>query len=112
MTMSESTQSSSASPAPAKTAEPATFHEMLKVLTGQIVTMANPESYEDAVAGHRLTTGFYKAKILGVGEDYLSVATEYKHAKGEIKKEPVKQFIPFHSIKRISVMKSQRVIHL
>ena len=85
---------------------------MLKVLTGQVVTMANPESYEEAIAGNRLTTGFYKAKILSVGADYLSVATEFKHAKGEVQKEPVKQFIPFHSIKRISVMKSQRVIHL
>ena len=107
--MSESTQPT---PPAAKATDPSTFQEVLKVLTGQIVTVANPESYEEAPLGHRLTTGFYKARILKVGDDFVSLATEFKHTKGEIPKEPVKQFVPLHSIKRISVMKSEKVIHL
>ena len=56
-----------------------TYREVLESLNGQLVTMVNPESYEDAALGHHLTTGFYRAKVLNVGVDVLTIATEYKH---------------------------------
>lgn len=91
---------------------PQTFKEVLTNLTGKVVTFVNPESYEDAPVGYRLTTGFYKAKVLQVGEDYISVATELVHKRGEVEKEPVRQFIPLAKIKRISVLAGDRLIHI
>ena len=95
-----------------KSIESSQFADVLKSLIGQIVTMVNPESFEDAPMGSRLTTGFYRAKVLAVGGDFLTVATEFVHKKGEKAKEPVKQFIPLHQVKRISLMKSDKLIHL
>ena len=91
---------------------PQTFDAVLRALTGQVVTFVNPESYEDAPVGYRLTTGFYKAKVMAVGADYMTVATELAHKRGEKETEPVRQFIPLARIKRVSVMKSERLIHI
>ena len=91
---------------------PASFDAVIRSLVGKVVTFVNPESYEDAPVGYRLTTGFYKAKVIAVGDDYLSVATELVHKRGEKEKEPVRQFIPLSHIKRISVLKGERLIHI
>ena len=65
--------------APAK-AEPKTFHDVLLSLVGQVVTIANPESYEIAMGGiQKITTGFYKAKVLTVNDDYISWVSEFTH---------------------------------
>ena len=95
----------------AKASSPCHLQEGLTVWKGQTARVANHEEYNGAPVGHRLATGVYKARILKVGDDFVSLATEFKHTKGEIPKEPVKQFVPLHSIKRISVMKSEKVIH-
>ena len=55
---------------------------------------------------------FYKAKITFVGEDYFELLTEFHHKRGETQKEPVKQYIPIDKIKRVSLMRSERLIHL
>lgn len=86
--------------------------DVLKSLTGKVVTMVNPKSLEDAPMGYQLTTGFYRAKILAVTDEVLSVATELVHKGKQVSKEPVKQFIPLWSIKRISIMKSDILVHL
>ena len=109
--MSETTTQEEASTA-AKSADINNFRDVLRAMSGQIVTVVNPESYEDAPMGSRLTTGFYKAKVLSVGSDFVSLATEFVHKKGEQAREPVKQFIPVARIKRVSVMKTDKVIHL
>mgnify|MGYP007059598564 CR=1 FL=1 len=62
--------------------------------------------------GQRLTTGFYRAKVVNVASDYITVATAFVRQRGEKSKEPVKQFIPLASIKRISLMKTDRLVHL
>ncbi len=98
--------------ASATTQMPQTFDAVLRSMVGKVVTFVNPESYEDAPVGYRLTTGFYKAKVVAVGKDYLSVATELIHKRGEKETEPVRQFIPMAQIKRISVMKGERLIHV
>ena len=85
------------------------FHEVLSQLVGKVVTVVNPESFEEAPVGHRLTTGFYKAKVVQVGRDFLTLATEMKRRSG---KEPVKQFVPLDKVKRINVMKGERLIHI
>ena len=88
------------------------YAEIVRSLMGKTVTVANPESYEDAPVGHTLKVGFYRAKITGGGIDYLVAMTEYKHAGKAGGVEPVKQFIPFSKIKRVSVLKSEIVLHL
>ena len=90
---------------------PDSFRAILEGLIGKVVTIVNPESYEDAPIGHTLKTNFYRARVLGVGTDFLAVASEHVHA-GAKGKEPVRSYIPLHRVKRVSVMKSERLIHL
>jgi hypothetical protein len=92
-----------------------TFQELLKSLIGHVVTIVNPESYEDAPVGHQIRAGFYRAKPIGMGQDYLIVATEFTHSAGGAaaqSKEPVRQYIPVSQIKRISILKTERLIHI
>ena len=49
---------------PAATTEDRSFYDLLKSLMGQIVTIVNPESYEDAPVGHQIRAGFYPPEDL------------------------------------------------
>ena len=89
-----------------------TFQSILTALVGKVVTVANSESYEDATIGHRLGAGFYDAKVLEIREDFIILATEFHHARGHGGDEPVKQFIPIGRVKRVSVMKSEKILHI
>jgi hypothetical protein len=89
-----------------------TFHDIVESLMGQVVTMVNPESYEDAPVGHQIRAGFYRAKLVGLGTDYFIVATELVHKGKETAKEPVRQYIPLAKIKRISVLKGEKLLHI
>jgi hypothetical protein len=107
--MSETTQT----PAEQQVSHPMeTMTDVLKALVGKLITVANPESYEDAPVGHRLTTGFYKAKIMAVKSDHIVLLTEFKHIRGGASSEATKQFIPLAKVKRVSVMKSEKVLHI
>lgn len=86
--------------------------DILSSLVGKVVTMVNPESLENAPMGYQLTTGFYRAKVLAIHDDMVSVATELVHKGRETTKEPVRQFIPFERIKRISFAKSDVLVHI
>lgn len=108
--MTETTQETQPKEAPQTF--PDSFQAVLAGLVGKIVTVVNPESFEDAPVGNRLVTGFYRCKVLSVNSDYLALATEFKRRRGEVAKEPVRQYIPFDKIKRISLMKSDRLIHI
>jgi len=88
------------------------FADVLKSYLGKLITVVNPESYEDAPLGHDIRKGWYPAKPVGFGNDYMIVVTEYKHAGKKATKEPVKQYIPYARIKRISVMKTEVVVHI
>ena len=95
------------------TVEDRPFAEVLKSSLGKIFTVANPESFEESGFGHQIAAGWYKGKLIGVGDDYLIMLTEFTHGAGKhAKKEPVKQYIPLSRIKRISLMKSDRLLHL
>ena len=110
--MSDTTESPDAQPAKASPIEHRTFADVLEGLIGAVFTIVNPESYEDAPVGHQIRAGYYRAKLTGLGQDYLIVVTEYQHSGKEKSKEPCKQFIPFARIKRLSLMKSERLIHI
>ncbi|MEN8149523.1 MAG: hypothetical protein ABFS86_06850 [Planctomycetota bacterium] len=88
------------------------YADILRSLMGKTVTVANPESYEDAPIGHTIKVGFYRAKVTGGGLDYLVIMTEYKHAGKTGGVEPVKQFIPFTDVNRVSVLKQEIILHL
>lgn len=96
------------------TVELKTYNAVLRSLVGKVVTMANPESLEDSPMGYQLKTGFYRAKVLSVRDDYISVAVELvRKSKGrEPVKEPMRQFIPLDRIKRLSVGKSEIILHI
>ena len=104
--------SASASP-PASPSSTGTqsFRDVLQSLIGRTVTVVTAESYEAAPVGHQLRAGFYQAKPIGLGEDVLILRTE-RRPTGKKETEPVKQVIPIERIRRISVMKSELVLHL
>jgi hypothetical protein len=93
---------------------PKSYREVFAALTGKVVTVVNPESFEEAAVGHKLTTSFYRGKILGVGEDHFRLQTVFKKhgGKTEAEGETVVQYVPFNHVKRVSVMKTESVIHL
>lgn len=92
--------------------EQRTFSDVLRTFLGKVVTIVNPESYEDAPLGHNIRKGWYPARAVGLGQDYLILVTEYKHGGKFAGAEPVRQYIPIHRIKRISVMREELLIHL
>lgn len=98
-------------PSPSE-AGPKTFRGVLSGLVGKVVTVVNPESYEDAPVGKTITKGFYRGKLLAVADDHLVLATEFQHRRGDKDKEPVRQFVPLERVKRVSMMRSDRIVHL
>lgn len=108
---------SEAVPAPETAKTPAlehqTFAEVLKSLLGKMVLFVNAESFEEGGLGYTLEAGWYRGKLVAIGHDYLTVLSEFKHGVGKkATKEPIKQYIPRDKIKRITVMKSQILIHI
>jgi hypothetical protein len=95
---------------PAPVIEDKAFLDIIKSLLGKTVTVVNPESYEHAPVGFTLKAGFYRAKVTGMGQDYLILVTEMR--KGKDSGDVVKQFLPLRQIKRVSVMKLERLIHI
>ena len=98
--------------AKAPVVEDRSFVDLLKSLIGKPVTLVIPESYEDAPVGHQIRAGFNRAKPVAVGHDYLVCLTEFLRKGKKEDKEAVKQYIPISAIKRISVLKDDRLIHL
>lgn len=97
---------------PAMTGNQGGFHAALQPLVGKVVTLVNPESLEETPVGRQLTTAFYPGKVLSLGADFVTLALEFKRRTGTQDSEPVRQYIPLHRIKRVSIMKSARLIHL
>ena len=90
------------------------FRDLLQEHLGKLFLIANPESFEETgLGGNTIQAGWYRAKLVGLGDDYLIVISEFSHGTGKhAQKEPVKQFIPIGHIKRISLMRSERLIHI
>ena len=107
-----SSEQQTAAKATAPVQEDKHFLDILKSLLGKTITIVNPESYEDAPVGHQIRAGYYRAKLTGMGKDYLTIMTEYVHTGRETSKEPVKQFIPIEKVKRVSVLMSELLLHI
>ena len=92
--------------------EPGAFSDVLRALLGKLVTIVNAESYENAPVGHQIRAGFYRAKVTGLGSDYLVVMTEFEAKGSGDSASAVKQFIPLAHVKRISLMKGECLLHI
>jgi len=96
--------------------EARTFRDVLRSLVGHAVTVVNSESYEDAPVGHQIRAGFYPAQLAGLGEDYLVLVGQYVHSPGAARSaprtEPVRQYVPIAHVKRISILRSERLLHI
>lgn len=108
---------SEAAPAPQAAQSPAaehhTFADVLQTLLGKIVMFVNAESFEEGGLGYTLEAGWYRGKLTAIGQDYLIVVSEFKHGVGkQATTEPIKQYIPRDKVKRITVMKSQILVHI
>lgn len=111
--MNEGTQENDTiKPKAAPIIEDKDFHDLIKSLVGQVVTVVNPESYEDAPVGHQIRAGFYRAKAIGLGRDYLILSTQFVHKGKAPEKEPVRQYIPLSQIRRISILKGEKLLHI
>ena len=114
--MAES-QSKSTNGGPKKAFEPVhedrSFSDVLKAHLGEVFLIANSESFEESGFGHQIAAGWYRARLAGLGHDFLIVHTEFAHGAGKhAVKEPVKQYIPLARVKRISLMRSERILHV
>ena len=99
--------------APKVTEESRDYYGVLKSLVGKQVTIVNPESYEAApMVGFQLKEGYYKGKVTGMGQDYLIFQTIVTLGKKEGGQQPVQQFLPIDRIKRLSVMKTNILLHI
>ena len=113
-TMIDRADTSQGSPKAAGTEEKS-FSDVLRALMGKSITVVNPESYEDAPIGHKIKTGFYRAKVAGLGRDYVVIHTNFasiSRTGQKVKEEPVKQYIPISRIKRVSLLEKEAVFHL
>ena len=88
------------------------FAERIEPWVGETVTVVTPESFEDAPVGRQMRAGHYRARLLGLGRDFLILATRYVHTGPRAGEEPVKQFVPFARVKRISQLSNERLLHL
>lgn len=99
--------------APAKNIEERSFYDVFSDHIGEVFLVANPESFEEGALGPKLQEAFYPAKLIGLGRDHLVLVIPFSHGGGKnAEKEAARQFVPIHAIKRVSFMKSQRVLHL
>lgn len=111
--MEESTQTQdTVQPQPKIVREDRSFADLFTPMLGKLITVVSPESFEDAPVGRQLKSGFYRAKLVGMGTDYIVILTEYQHRGNQPRKEPAKQFIPLTRVKRLSMMKSELIIHV
>jgi len=100
-------------PAPAPIVEDKSLTDVLRGMLGKVVMFVNAESFEEGGLGYTLEAGWYRGRLLGLGNDYLIIMSEFKHGVGKkATKEPVKQYVPLDKVKRISVLKTQVIIHI
>lgn len=88
------------------------INEVCKSLTGQVVTVINPQSYIPTLTGYKIDVQTYKAKVLSYEDGTLKILTEYMSDPHKKVKEKAFQFIPGSQIRRITISQSERFISL
>lgn len=89
------------------------IRELLSAHVGKPFTIVNPESWEESGVGHHITADWYPAKLAAIGDDFAVFVGHFQHGAGKhATKEPMEQYVPLACIKRITLMHSQRLVHL
>lgn len=89
------------------------FLAILESHVGQDFTIVNPQSYEETGLGHAIRPDWYKGKLVATGQDFIVLVLRFEHGGGKnATSEPTEQYVPLGQIKRISIMKSGRYLHL
>ena len=102
-----------AKPAPTPVIDDKRFVEILHGMLGKVVLFVNAESFEEGGLGYTLEAGWYRGKLSAIGRDYLTIVSEFKHGVGKnATKEPIRQFVPMDKVKRVTLMKTQILIHI
>ncbi len=90
-----------------------TFRQILERHLGKEFMVVNPESFEDSAFGHQLHAAWYHAKLVALGIDFAVLVMEYQHGSGKsATKEPCEMYVPMAKIRRVSIMKSERILHI
>jgi hypothetical protein len=88
------------------------FRSVLGFLVGQVLTVVDSHSVQDAEVGRYVDTEFYEAKVLSAGDDLLLLVRNFRHKHGSSPDEKIRLFLPIDQIKRITWMKEERLIHI
>jgi hypothetical protein len=88
------------------------FDEILQGMIGQIVTVINPQCYTPTLAGYRINSEAYKAKILACDNGILRLMIDYLNNPHKNTHERACQYIPVEQIKRVMISKSERLVNL
>lgn len=89
------------------------FSDVLEGQLGKDFIIINPHSFEHTRMGFTLKEDHYPAKLVALGDDFVVMVLRFEHGHGdEAQAEPTEQYIPLMQIKRISLMRSNRYIHL
>ncbi len=88
------------------------LYDLLHALVGRVVTLSHPESMKGIPLGHQIKPSFHRSKILNVYDDLVIVAAEDDKEYQKVEDAPVKQFIPFSSIKLVCLMNDDIHIHI
>jgi hypothetical protein len=94
-------------------AYPPSFLDFLRRHVGEKLTVVTPEHFEDSGHGHQLRPAFYEATLKAVHDDYVVLFLYHSHGTGtHATKEPAEQCVPISRLKRVTLMRSERILHL
>ncbi|MEZ5966892.1 MAG: hypothetical protein R3F56_23835 [Planctomycetota bacterium] len=88
------------------------FLDVLDSHVGHEFTIVNPQSYEETGLGHAIRPDWYKGKLVATGPDFVVLVVRYEHTGKDAVPEHAEQYVPLSQIKRISILKSGRFLHL
>lgn len=90
--------------------EAKTMEDVLTALTGQVVTVVNPQSYIRTLTGYTIDVDTYNAKLVSFEEGTVKLLTQYEQDPHKKVKERAFQFIHLDQIKRIGISKTEKFI--
>jgi hypothetical protein len=87
------------------------FMSILESHVGHDFMIVNPESYEETGLGHTIKSDWYPGKLVATGNDFIVIVVRFQHGKNAAD-EHAEQYVPLSRVKRISILRSGRFLHL
>jgi len=88
------------------------LEKILAKLTGQVITVINPQTYTPTLTGYKIDSAACKAKVISCENGILRLLVEYLSDPRRKVTEKAQQFVPVDQIKRIMISKSERILTL